>query len=49
MTDADKELEQLEKEEAEAREKADQYGSVFQSQEESGPGREDEDVKGNEE
>ena len=49
VTDADKELEQLEKEEAEAREKADQYGNVFQSREESGPGREDEDVKGNEE
>ena len=33
MTDADKELEQIEKEEAEAREKADQYGGAFQTRE----------------
>ena len=33
VTDADKELEQIEKEEAEAREKADQYGGAFQTRE----------------
>ena len=49
VTDADKELEQLEREDAEAREKADQYGSAFQNREESGTGGDGEDVKGNEE
>lgn len=49
VTDADKELEQLEKEEAEAREKADQYSDAFQTREETSTGEEDGDVKGHEE
>ena len=38
VTDADKELEQLEREDAEAGEKADQYGSAFRNREEPGTG-----------
>ena len=49
VTDADKELEQLEREDAEAREKADQYGSAFQHREESGTGGEGEGVEQHEE
>ena len=49
VTDADKELEQLEREDAEAREKADQYGSAFQNREESGTGGDGEGVEQHEE
>lgn len=49
VTDADKELEQLEKEEEEAREKADQYKDAFQNREDTGAGGDGEDVKENEE
>lgn len=49
VTDVDKELEQLEKEEAEAREKADQYGSAFLPHEGTGTGGDGEDIKGHEE
>lgn len=49
VTDADKELEQLEKEEEEAREKADQYKDAFQNREGTGSGKDGEDVKENEE
>lgn len=49
VTDADKELEQLEREDAEAGEKADQYGSAFQNREESGTGGDGEGVGEHEE
>lgn len=49
VTDADKELKQLEKEESETREKADQYGSAFRTAGGAGASKDGNGVSGDEE